>query len=330
MSETSLRVDEFSQTALNPAYLTTFVQVARFGSLSKAAAYLNLSQPAISRQIRRLEEDLGAMLVVRHGRGVALTEAGAVLNEHSREFLSQVASVRSKLVALKTTPSGRVDIGFPVSIGPYLAPALLEPFRKRYPDVSLNIHEGPSNNLLEWLVSGRIDFGVLHLMKPVPNLIAEPLFLENLYLAGKPGAPGLDKPTVSMKDVAGLHLYLPDQTKELRRLLDNAAHSVGIELNVPVAVDSLDIMRRMAAAGSYTILPLTALREGVQRGVLAVAKIENPVVTRVLVLATTSSQPLSAATRALAEWTRRTARKMVSGGEWSAALPDAGQRPLEL
>lgn len=306
--------------ALNPTHLLSFLHVAQLGSVSKAAVLLNLSQPAISRQIRKLEEELGSTLMVRHGRGIVLTEAGSLVHEHSRGILSQISNIRGELAAMKTTPTGRVSMGFPFTVGPHLVPVLLKTCRERFPGVSLRVHGANSNTLLEWLVSGRIDFAVLHLMKPLRTLVMEPLLEESMYLMGSPDAPFFQHETVAMEDLASIALYLPDPSNELRKLLDNAAHDAGVKLQVPVEMDSVETMKAMAKVGGFTILPLAAAREEIKASAIAAARIVRPSPRRVLVLATTLFQPLSIATRAMAEFTRRAVKQMVLSGEWAGVV----------
>lgn len=306
---------------LNSTYLRTFVEVGNFGSLSRAAALLKISQPAISRQIRKLEDDLGVSLIIRHGRGVVLTEAGAVVHRHATEILKQVANVRSELAALRTAPSGKVTVGVPFTIGPLLGPALLKTTGERYPGVFLKVVSANSNTLLEWLVSGRIDIAILQLMRPPQNLIVEPLLQEDLYLIGPPDNEVFQSKTVPMRNVMNLPLYLSEAGSELRRFLDAAAQSAGIAYNVVVEMDSIEMMKAMARAGGFSIMPISTVREEIKHGVLAASMIVMPTPQRVMMLATTSFQPLSVATRAVAETMRRTVRDLVSSGEWVATLP---------
>ena len=145
---------------MNLRQLESFVRVAELGSFSKAARVLDIAQPALSRQVRLLEVDLRETLLLRNGRGVALTPAGRRLFEHGVQILQQVAQARADLGAQRDAPVGQVTIGLPPSIGRRLTKPLIEGFRAQLPQARITVVEGLSSYIAEWIASGRADLGL--------------------------------------------------------------------------------------------------------------------------------------------------------------------------
>jgi len=136
--------------------LKAFSVVGDFGSFSRAAGMLGMAQPVLSRQVRSLEEELGVQLVHRNGRGIALTEAGVLLNEYAKGILATLARAQSEVSALRASPRGNVVIGMPPSMGSVLTVPLIQRFRSEYPSINMRVIEGFSGYLLEWLTTGKI------------------------------------------------------------------------------------------------------------------------------------------------------------------------------
>ena len=142
---------------MNLKQLEYFVHVAELGSFSKAAVVLDIAQPALSRQVRSLETELRQQLFLRNGRGVALTDAGKRLFDHSVAVLQLMAHAREDLGASRDEPVGRVTIGLPPSIGRQLTLPLIDRFKKQLPAARLAIVEGLSTHIVEWVTTGRIE-----------------------------------------------------------------------------------------------------------------------------------------------------------------------------
>jgi len=136
--------------------LRYFVAIADHGSLSRAALVLHVAQPALTQQVRQLEEELGAQLLHRSAQGVLCTDAGKVFYEHAQAILKQVADARSAVTQSTTRPAGSVTLGFPHSISGALALPLLTATRARYPEITLQLTEELSGSLAEQLISGAI------------------------------------------------------------------------------------------------------------------------------------------------------------------------------
>ena len=142
--------------------LEYFVRVAELGSFTKASNLLDIAQPALSRQIRLLETELRQNLLIRNGRGVAVTDAGKVLLEHGRGILHQVDRAKEDVSMVRGTLAGRVALGLPPSMAKIINLPLTREFRKMMPDAKLSIIEGLSVAMQESLLAGRLDIALLY------------------------------------------------------------------------------------------------------------------------------------------------------------------------
>src|SRR5690606_1968406 len=167
-------------------------------------------QPALSRQVRRLEVELRQTLFYRNGRGVSLTEAGKRLLAHGRTIQMQFEHARHDVEDSRGSPLGRVTIGFPYAVGRALCPPFVKAFRQRYSKANLCITEGLTLHLYEWLLSGRIDIALLHDPVPSASLDIKPLREDELLLLGRrePTQAAIGTP-IPMRNIAELPLIMP-------------------------------------------------------------------------------------------------------------------------
>lgn len=197
--------------------LQLFIAVAEFGSFSRAAVALSVSQPVLSRQIKSLEESVGIALLYRNGRGIVLTEAGKLLQSYATAILEQASRAKSELGALRSNPRGAIVLGMPPSVGVVLTAPLVQHFREQFPQVSMRVVEGFSGHLLEWLVMGKIDVAVLYNAPRMNNLLAEPILRDELFLLGAKNDPcNLGSSPVDAAVVSKIPMILPARPHGLR------------------------------------------------------------------------------------------------------------------
>ena len=164
--------------------LRNFMQVARAGSVSRAAQELRLAQPALSRQIKKLEHELGVSLFARHGRGVRLSSAGSVLLERAEAIAQLVHQTREEIKEERTPPRGRFTLGVPPAAGLRLIPLFVECFQKAWPQTTLHMREGVASTLLEWLIDKRLDLALLHNPPHLEALNISPILAERMLVVG--------------------------------------------------------------------------------------------------------------------------------------------------
>ena len=275
--------------------LETFVRVAELGSFTRASIVLQAAQPALSKQIRKLEVELGQTLFSRHGRGILLTEEGALLLEHARGIIEQVSRARHALNAIKESPLGKVVIATPAVTGKAMTTGIITTFRQRFPKASLEIIEGKSRFITEWLLTGRIDIAILYDPPASPQLEITPLMSHDLSLfslADKTLAPK-GKP-VQFRDLGKYPLILPGHPHSIRTLVETEAAKAGVKLNVVLEVDGASFILELVQLGhGYTILPDFSLKRSGFAKTLQLNEIVAPRLKRSLKVAVSTQRPVT-------------------------------------
>jgi LysR family transcriptional regulator, nitrogen assimilation regulatory protein len=260
--------------------LRYFLQIARAGSFSRAAAELYIAQPALSRQITKLEQELGVELFVRHGRGIKLTTAGAMLLERAEMITHYVRQTQEQVRAAGDGLSGHITIGMPPAIGVPLLPRVIESYAARWPNVSIHVREGLSTSLQEWLLDRRVDVAIVYNQPPLDALEIAPMFSEPMVAVGPPESRAIlpDGP-LRIRDLADLPLILPGLPHANRRVIERAAVQHDVNLRIAFEVDSVPLTKALVANGfGYSLLTYTAVQEDVVQGRLWAAPIERPAI----------------------------------------------------
>jgi LysR family nitrogen assimilation transcriptional regulator len=286
---------------MNLKQLDYFVHVAELGSFSKAALVLDVAQPALSRQVRGLETELHENLFLRNGRGVALTDAGRRLFEHSVAILRMVAHAREDLGASRDEARGRVTVGLPPSIGRQLTLSLIDCFRQRFPAARLAIVEGLSTHIVEWITTGRVDVGLAHNPEAQSGLEITPLLKEPLELVSYVPRSKRDRARrtpIPMKELPRYPLIVPERAHSMRRLLENQAALADIELDIAWEVSSIPSIIDLVCAGyGHAVLTATGVAASTRAGELVARKLVNPTPLSVLCLVTSSHKRPTALAR---------------------------------
>ena len=305
--------------AIDLRALRYFLQVARAGSISRAARDMNVAQPALSRQLQRLEEDLGVAVLTRHGRGVRLTAAGAILRERAEALVSAMQEIPAEVRGNAAVMSGHVVLGLPPAAGLLVAPLVVERMRHEFPQAVLQIREGISSSLEEWVLEGRVDVAMLHNPPPLQTLDIIPLLRERMVVAVAPQAPPDPRP-LRLRDLGELPLILPGLPHANRRLLEQAALQYGARLHVMLEVDSVALTKAMVRRGlGCTILTFAAVQDEVARGELLVRAIERPPLVSTVSVATLRERHDSRLPGALVEMLCLIVAELVGRGLWQGA-----------
>lgn len=289
--------------------LEYFLQVADYGSFSRASSVIGVAQPALGRQVQRLEEDCGVRLLYRHGRGVSLTPEGEIFAARIRPLLKKLAAAADGLSTTERPLAGAVTLGLTPTMMALMGLPLLQRLRALAPGVKLNFLTGYSGYVHEWLVDGRLDIAILHDARRSQHIAVDPLATARLFLVSDPGlarAAGLQrKASVPVRQLASLPLALPSRSHGLRRTLDNAVAKLKIELNVEYELDTLTLMKAIAQGGiAHTVLALPAVMAEVQEGQLKATALVSPSLETRLMIATSLNRPLTLAGRAVLDQLR--------------------------
>lgn len=244
---------------MNLKQLEIFVTVAEQGSFSRAAEVLGTVQPALSRQVRALELDLREHLFQRNGRGVELTEAGQRLLIHSRNILQLVQEAHADFGEERQEPKGHIVVGMPPSMARKLTVPLISHFKIQLPKARLEIVEGFSSHMVEWLISGRVDLCLLYNPDSHLSLEITPLMQDRLCLVGRKGTLP-NRQTVSFSELPDYPLIIAQRGQIFRSLMEAQATLTGVKLDVAWEVSSVPVILDLLKSGhGYAVLAESAL-----------------------------------------------------------------------
>jgi LysR family nitrogen assimilation transcriptional regulator len=301
--------------------LRYFVSIVDHGSLSRAAVVLHVAQPALTQQLRQLEEELDAQLLHRSAQGVLCTDAGKLFYQHAQAILKQVADARAAVAQSTVRPSGSVTLGLPHSISGALALPLLTAARAEFPEITLQLTEEITGNLIEQLKSGRLNLAVLFDDGQLGQFAVTPLVEEDLMFICRAGSrfvpPG---PRVSLADALASTLILPAQQHGVRPRIEQVARAAGLALEHIIEINSIAILRSALLADiGATLLPLAPLQSDVAAASLAAFPVHSPDINRRVVLCASRNIPLTNAAAAIARLVRQVTEDLCASGAWPGA-----------
>lgn len=302
------------------AQLKTLIHVAELGSVSRAADRLHIAQPALSRQIRLLEKELGVYLFERHGRGMVITEAGRDILDHAARILAEMDAIRLAASSGGASLRGTVMVGTTPTVAEIVTVPLVSKIREAHPQLGVRFSSAFSGHLLDWLQRGELEIAVSYDPQPLRSLKIVPVMVENLLFVSscKRQTPSDVMP---FKKLAEEQLILPSPRHGLRTIVEACANRVGITLQGQVEADSFGAMIDLVRNGfGSTVLPLAPIYSLVQAGVLSAAPLVDPTPSRKLVLAYPADRPISAAARFVGETFVAIATDLVERGVWAGHM----------
>ena len=225
--------------------LAALVAIADHGTFSAAARALFTVQSNVSSHIARLERELGTTLVDRTQGG--LTEDGARVVDRARRILREMEDIAADVAPVDGNVTGDVRLGILGTTARWLLPRLLSALETRHPGVRAIVSEGSTSALIPGLLTGRYSAAIIHLPVDDPELTIEPLFAEDLLLVTHGDHPLAGRGEMPLAELATHRLLLPPPGSALRRVLDRAARSQGVQL---VAQAEIDGVRYSAARAS--------------------------------------------------------------------------------
>lgn len=212
--------------------LRYFLRIAERGNFTRAAEDLRISQPALSRSIQKLEDELGQPVFERKTRSVALTDAGVLLQSRAQQILTILEDTKAEIT--DDGESGRIRVGAIPTIAPYYLPEVLRQFSAAHPNATLIVQENTTDQLLKSCKQGDIDLAILALPVPAKYLEIEELFEEELLLVMPPAHPLAAKKRIRLCDVEAYPFVLLD---EAHCLSDNIISFCRRQQFQPVAVE---------------------------------------------------------------------------------------------
>lgn len=247
---------KWSMTLRELQYL---VALATHRSFRRAAEACLVSQPTLSTQIAKLEDELGVVLLERGRRAVMLTPAGRDAVERAQRILREVEEMREAARRAGAVEAGLLRLGVFPTLGPYLLPHLVPPVRLRFPQLNLQLFEEKSAVLLSRIEQGSLDAAFLALPLREEKLHCEPLFSEPFLVAVPANHPLANRDVVRLEDLEQESLMLLDEGHCLREQALEVCELAGAEETTEFRATSLETLRQMVIAGmGATLLPMLA------------------------------------------------------------------------
>ena len=273
-------------------YLIALADLRHFG---RAAESCHVSQPTLSTQIKKLEDELGVQLIERAPRQVMLTPAGQEILERARRVIAEVEQMRETGRRTSDPEAGSVRLGLFPTLGPYLLPHVVPNIRRRFPRLELLLVEEKTEVILQMLREGRLDAAVLALPLHEEWLATELLFEEPFLLALPSGHPLARQRELKLAELSEQHLLLLEDGHCLRDQALAVCHLAGAGEKEGFRATSLETLRQMVAAGvGITLLPILAVKPPVPASdSIRLLPFKKPAPTRRLALAWRKSSAMS-------------------------------------
>jgi LysR family transcriptional regulator, low CO2-responsive transcriptional regulator len=295
--------------------LETFLEVARHASFSRAAEKRFRTQPAISSQIRALEEEVGAKLFDRSGGKVALTAAGKVFQRYAEETLQARRGVMTTVQEMERVPRGEIVVAANEGTSLHILPEVFAEFKKQYPRVAVSVQRSEHNKILESVIDNSVDFGVVSLPVNDTRMTIVLIHRDELVLIVPSGHPLAKLEAAPVAEIAKFPLLLP-KLGRTRDAIENMLHERRLRPNVSMELDSSELMKRFVAAQvGLGFIARSNVAEDVRAGVLAALPIADAQFRRDLALVFRKDKALSRAALAFIDITVKLKRPspVVSG-----------------
>jgi DNA-binding transcriptional LysR family regulator len=256
--------------------LETFQAVAREQSFTRAAEVLGLTQPAVTRQIAALERDLGVELIERRGRAFSLTPAGRLVDEQAAEVLAAATQLRTRLADLSNPRTGEVSVASVTTVGLHTLPSLIAEFGNRYPEVRILVWSGRMDAVVDRLLSGKADIGLVSSGIANKQLLTVPLFDDPVVAVATPAFAEKLATPLPVEALAEIDLILFEAPSRFRSLVDTAFQNAGVIPRIAMELDSHEAVRMAAMLGrGIALVPQQAVPEDLESGALVKIEVEG-------------------------------------------------------
>jgi DNA-binding transcriptional LysR family regulator len=295
--------------------IEAFLAVGTYGGVRRAAAALNLTQPAVSARLKALESSLDVALFERKAGGLSLSGAGRAFRPHAEQVMRAVALARQAVHDVRPASAGALQIAAALSICTYLLPDVLKRFQATHPKVMITVRSGHSKEVLDMVLRGDAEIGLArslhHPAVETLSLRDDPLVL----VAGKAGAPRRQR-SLRLHEVAERSLVFFDRGSSDWTLTQGLFRRAGLVPNVAMEVEAIETAKRMVERGmGLAFLPHLAVARDIQRRrLVAIDIVDAEPLSRSLDVIHPRHRPLSAEARGLLAVLRAAVREMASAG----------------
>jgi len=288
--------------ALNPSahdmdfdQLETFLEVARLCSFSRAAEKRFRTQPAVSSQIRSLEEEVGARLLDRSGGKVSLTASGKLFLKYAEEAVEARKAVCIAIAETERIPRGEIVVGANEGTCLHVLPEVFAEFKKNYPDVAVGIKRADYAKTLDSVIDNSVDFGVVSLPVTDTRLTVVPIHRDELVIIVPPSHPLASLKAATIEEVGAFPLLMP-KSGHTRDALESLFHERRMKPQVSMELDSSELLKRFVAADvGVGFIARSNVAEDVRANTLAIVPIADAHIRRDLALVFRKDKALSRA-----------------------------------
>ena len=297
---------------MNIRDLEYLVALAEHKHFRRAADACHVSQPTLSGQILKLEDELGIILLERTSRKVLFTQSGLLLVDQAKTVLREVKLLKEMASNQGKEMTGPLHVGVIPTIGPYLMPHIVPALQNAFPDLELFLYESQTHQLLEQLETGRLDCAIVASVRETEPFIEVPLFKERMLLAVAENHPWAKEQTIPMSMLKDREMLMLDDGHCLRNQALGYCFTAGAKENSHFQATSLETLRNMVAANTgMTLMPeLAVLSEGERGGVKYLPCQPEP--SRDVILVYRPGSPLRARYERIAEAIANSVKSILS------------------
>lgn len=268
---------------MNRNHLALFHAVAQAGSISRGAASVRVSQPAVSKQIAELEGALGVRLLDRLPRGCRLTEAGKILADYAHRWRSLENDAARAIEEYRGLKRGRLAVGASLTIGGYLLPGVLAEFHRRFPDIELQVETANTQHIQHALLDGAIELGLTEGPLESEELESTVFFQDELVAIAPAGHPLLKRGRVSVREICREPFLLREEGSGTRAVVERALRRKGLKIKPLLSLASPEAIKNAVAAGmGLAIVSRLIVALELQAGSLGIIPLKDLTIQRPL------------------------------------------------
>ena len=256
-------------------HIEGFLEVARLGSVSRAAEALYVTQPTLTARLHALERDMGDQLFVRTRHGMRLTDAGRAFLPYAERAVRALKDGRQAIDDVARGSSGQLVIAAAPAVSTYILPEVLERFVASHPKVEVVVRTGHSEDVLEMVLRDEVQLGLGRALKH-PDIELRPFYEEELVLVVPPGHPFAARRRVPLTDVANDQLIMFDRTSSYYEITQAAFLSAGASVQGKMELDNIEAAKKMVERGrGVALIPRTAVSRELQDRALRLVELED-------------------------------------------------------
>ena len=258
---------------MNINQLETLTTISKTMSFRKAGELLNLTQPAVSAQIKSLEDEFKTVLVDRN-QPVTLTDSGRIFLEHADKILRIVDDLKQRLADLEQVPQGHIVLGTTTSIAMQILPRVLSYFQDQYPHIKTTIHSMNSSQIMASVENGYVDIGISYLFEKSPSLETSVLYYDTFELVVSPDHPLSHRTHMTIEELGEIPLISMTPETALRKFMDLIFNKFNIQPQIVMELSSSEEVKRMAELNlGAAIVSKMSIAEEVKRGTLKMIQV---------------------------------------------------------